>query len=74
MIEKKVVESKLEELKSNKLVVEERIRVAQESIRQATADLNAIAGAEQLCQQLLDDTDKNVVLPTGETMKVEEPK
>ena len=74
MIEKKVIESKLEELKSNKLVVEERIRVAQESIRQATADLNAIAGAEQLCQQLLNDTDKNVVLPTGETMKVEEPK
>ena len=66
MIEKKVVESKLEELKSNKLVVEERIRVAQESIRQATADLNAIAGAEQLCQQLLND-DK-------ETMTVEEPK
>ena len=66
MIEKKVVESKLEELKSNKLVVEERIRAAQENIRQANADLNAISGAEQLCQQLLND-DK-------ETMTVEEPK
>ena len=53
MIDKKVVEAKLEELKSNKLVVEERIRVAQDSIRQANADLNAISGAEQLCEQLL---------------------
>jgi hypothetical protein len=66
MIEKKTIESKLEELKSNKLVVEERIRVAQENIRQANADLNAISGAEQLCQQLLNDG--------VETMKVEEPK
>ena len=49
MIDKKVIEAKLEELKSNKLVVEERIRVAQDSIRQANADLNAISGAEQLC-------------------------
>ena len=66
MIDKKTIEAKLEELKSNKLVVEERIRVAQETIRQANADLNAISGAEQLCQQLLSD-DK-------ETMTVEEPK
>ena len=66
MIDKKTIESKLEELKSNKLVVEERIRAAQENIRQANADLNAISGAEQLCQQLLND-DK-------ETMTVEEPK
>ena len=66
MIDKKVIEAKLEELKSNKLVVEERIRVAQENIRQANADLNAISGAEQLCQQLLSDG--------VETMKVEEPK
>ena len=65
-IDKKTIESKLEELKSNKLVVEERIRAAQENIRQANADLNAISGAEQLCQQLLND-DK-------ETMTVEEPK
>jgi len=66
MIEKKTIESKLEELKSNKLVVEERIRAAQENIRQANADLNAISGAEQLCQQLLNDD--------NETMTVEEPK
>ena len=55
MIDKKVIEAKLEELKSNKLVVEERIRVAQENIRQANADLNAISGAEQLCEQLLEE-------------------
>ena len=66
MIDKKVIEAKLEELKSNKLVVEERIRVAQETIRQANADLNAISGAEQLCEQLLSDD--------NETMTVEEPK
>ena len=66
MIDKKTIESKLEELKSNKLVVEERIRAAQENIRQANADLNAISGAEQLCQQLLNDD--------NETMTVEEPK
>ena len=55
MIDKKVIEAKLEELKSNKLVVEERIRVAQDSIRQANADLNAISGAEPLCEQLLEE-------------------
>ena len=66
MIDKKTIESKLEELKSNKLVVEERIRAAQENIRQANADLNAISGAEQLCEQLLSDD--------NETMTVEEPK
>ena len=55
MIDKKVIEANLEELKSNKLVVEERIRVAQENIRQANADLNAISGAEQLCEQLLEE-------------------
>ena len=66
MIDKKVIEAKLEELKSNKLVVEERIRVAQENISQANADLNAISGAEQLCEQLLSDD--------NETMTLEEPK
>ena len=39
MIDIKIVEAKLQELKSNKLVVEERLRVAQETIRQANADL-----------------------------------
>ena len=55
MIDIKIVEAKLQELKSNKLVVEERLRVAQETIRQANADINAISGAEQLCEQLLEE-------------------
>ena len=55
MIDIKIVEAKLQELKSNKLVVEERLRVAQETIRQANADLNAIAGAIQVCEQLIEE-------------------
>ena len=55
MIDKKVVEAKLEELNKNKLIVEERIRVAQDTIRQSNADLNAIFGAQQLAEQLLED-------------------
>ena len=69
MIDKKVVEAKLEELKSNKLVVEERIRVAQDSIRQANADLNAISGAEQLCEQLLEEEKKPEEAPAAEAVK-----
>ena len=55
MIDKKIVEAKLEELNKNKLIVEERIRVAQDTIRQSNADLNAIFGAQQLAEQLLED-------------------
>mgnify|MGYP003113626073 FL=1 len=55
MIDIKTIESKLEELNSNKLVVQERIKVASETIKQANADLNAISGAAQLCEQLLKD-------------------
>ena len=58
MIDIKIVEAKLQELKSNKLVVEERLRVAQETIRQANADLNALSGAQQLCEQLLEEEKK----------------
>lgn len=53
MIDIKTIESKLEELNSNKLVVQERITKASETIKQANADLNAIAGAIQLCEQLI---------------------
>tara|TARA_R100001460_G_scaffold11472_1_gene26828 strand:+ start:183 stop:398 length:216 start_codon:yes stop_codon:yes gene_type:complete len=56
MIDKKIIESKLEELNSNKLVVQERITKASETIKQANADLNAIAGAIQLCEQLLSES------------------
>ena len=69
MIDKKVIEAKLEELKSNKLVVEERIRVAQENIRQANADLNAISGAEQLCEQLLEEEKKPEEATAAEAVK-----
>ena len=48
MIDIKTIESKLEELNNNKLVVQERIKVASETIKQANADLNAISGAVQL--------------------------
>jgi len=60
MIDIKTIESKLEELNSNKLVVQERITKASETIKQANADLNAIAGAIQLCEQLIvsSNTDK----------------
>ena len=65
MIDIKTIESKLEELNSNKLVVQERITKASETIKQANADLNAIAGAIQLCEQLIvssntDEDDKPV--------------
>ena len=65
MIDIKTIESKLEELNNNKLVVQERIKVASETIKQANADLNAIAGAIQLCEQLIvssntDEGDKPV--------------
>ena len=69
MIDKKVIEAKLEELKSNKLIIEERLRVAQEAIRQANADLNAISGAEQLCEQLLEEEKKPEEAPAAEAVK-----
>ena len=55
-ITKEHINKKLEELNSNKLVVQERITKASETIKQANADLNAIAGAIQLCEQLLSES------------------
>ena len=69
MIDKKIIEAKLENLKSNKLVVEERLRVAQETIRQANADINAISGAQQLCEQLLEEEKKPEEAPAAEAVK-----
>ena len=54
-ITKEQIDRKLEELNANKVTVAERIRTAQETIKQANADLNAISGAEQLCEQLLEE-------------------
>jgi multidrug resistance efflux pump len=69
MIDKKIIEAKLENLKSNKLIVEERLRVAQETIRQANADINAISGAEQLCEQLLEEEKKPEEATAAEAVK-----
>ena len=71
MIDKKIVESKLETLNANKLQVAEKIRAAQETIKQSNADLNALEGAIQLCDQLLNEAE---VTKKEETMTVEEPK
>jgi len=64
-ITKEQIDKKLEELNSNKIVVQDRITKASETIKQANADLNAIAGAIQLCEQLIvssntDEGDKPV--------------
>ena len=70
MIDRKIIESKLETLKANKLQVAEKIRAAQQVIKQSNADLNAVEGAIQLCDQLLNEAE----VTTKETMTVEEPK
>ena len=70
-ITKEQIDRKLEELNANKLTVAERIRTAQETIKQANADLNALEGAIQLCDQLLNEAE---VTKKEETMTVEEPK
>ena len=46
-------------MNSNKLVVQDRIKKASETITQANADLNAISGAVQLCEQLIKDNEDN---------------
>ena len=55
MIKKDQIEAKLAALKQNKLVVEDRIKTASDTIKQANADLNAIAGAIQVCEQLIEE-------------------
>ena len=49
------INNKLDSLKVNKGVVEPRIKEASDTIKQANADLNAIAGAIQVCEQLLSE-------------------
>ena len=49
------INNKLDSLKVNKDVVETRIKEASDTIKQANADLNAIAGAIQVCEQLLSE-------------------
>tara|TARA_B100000963_G_scaffold252661_1_gene221394 strand:- start:1254 stop:1451 length:198 start_codon:yes stop_codon:yes gene_type:complete len=55
MIDIKTIEEKLETLKKNKDKVMEQIKQGQDIVRQANADLNAIQGAMQVCEQLIED-------------------
>ena len=50
---KKEIEAKLELLKKNREVVTKNINDGQELVKKAIADLQAIAGAIQVCEQLL---------------------
>ena len=54
-ITKDQIDRKLEELNENKMTVAQRIKDASETIKQANADLNAIAGAIQVCEQLIEE-------------------
>ena len=54
-ITKDQIDRKLEELNANKMTVAQRIKDASETIKQANADLNAIAGAIQVCEQLIEE-------------------
>ena len=68
-ITKEQIDKKLEELNSNKLVVQDRITKASETIKQANADLNALSGAQQLCEQLLEEEKKPEEAPAAEAVK-----
>ena len=54
-ITKETLDKKLETLNQNKIVVEDRIKTSQDVIRKANADLNAISGAIQVCEQLISE-------------------
>ena len=54
-ITKETLDKKLETLNQNKVVVEDRIKTSQDVIRKANADLNAISGAIQVCEQLISE-------------------
>jgi len=54
-ITRETLDKKLETLNQNKIVVEDRIKTSQDVIRKANADLNAISGAIQVCEQLISE-------------------
>ena len=61
---KEQIESKLEALEENKTKVVEQIRRGQELVQKGQADLNAILGAIQVCEQLNTENDtKDVKKP-----------
>ena len=61
------LEAKLKTLKENQATVETQIIKGQELLRKAQADLNAILGAIQVVDQLLEDTEMS--FKTKETKK-----
>ena len=58
-ITRETLDKKLETLNQNKIVVEDRIKTSQDVIRKANADLNAISGAIQVCEQLISELPAN---------------
>ena len=54
---KKEIEAKLEKLKNNRDIVAKNIQDGQEVVKKAMADLQAIHGAIQVCEQLLKDSE-----------------
>ena len=55
---KKEIEAKLAKLKENRDIVAKNINDGQEVVKKAMADLQAIHGAIQACEQLLKDEPK----------------
>ena len=60
---KEQIEAKLTALEENKIKVVEQIRQGQELVQKGQADLNAILGAIQVCEQLKSEDNKDVKKP-----------
>lgn len=60
---KEQIEAKLKALEENKIKVVEQIRQGQELVQKGQADLNAILGAIQVCEQLKNEDNKDVKKP-----------
>jgi|TARA_B100000959_G_C14562900_1_gene452471 multidrug resistance efflux pump len=58
---KEQIEAKLKALEENKIKVVEQIRQGQELVQKGQADLNAILGAIQVCEQLKTENDSKDV-------------
>jgi hypothetical protein len=53
------IEAKITKLKENKDVVIKNMETAQEVLKKNLADLNAIQGAIQVCEQILEEVPKS---------------
>ena len=60
---KEQIEAKLKALEENKIKVVEQIRQGQELVQKGQADLNAILGAIQVCEQLKNEDNKDIKKP-----------